>query len=63
MNKVRVPTGCHKTFWSKWLFEHSTTHQPLVSGDKNVARSPKRFIQPNRYVQLPYYKNSVEYFR
>jgi hypothetical protein len=44
-------TGCHKTFWGRWLFEHSATHQLLVSGDKNAVRSPKRFIQPNRWQQ------------
>ena len=44
-------TGCHKTFWGQWLFEHSTTLQGLLSMDTNETRSPKRFIQPNRYVQ------------
>ena len=50
-NKPQRITGCHKTFWGEWLFERFTTLQHLVSGDTNVARSPKRFIQPERYVQ------------
>ncbi len=47
----RPITGCYKTFWSKWLFEHSTTHQLVVSMDTTAARSPKRFIQPNRSIK------------
>jgi len=41
-------TGGHKTFGWKWFFEHSATHQVLVSVDTNAARTPKRFIPPKR---------------
>ena len=44
----RPITRGHKTWGAKWLFEHSNTHQLLVSVDKNAARSPKRFIPPKR---------------
>jgi hypothetical protein len=44
INKQLQPTCGHKTFKIQWLFEHPSTLQLMVSGDKNAARSPKHFI-------------------
>jgi len=46
--KSQQLTAGHKTFGCQWFFGHSTPLQLLFSGDKNVARSPKRFIPPKR---------------
>jgi hypothetical protein len=48
INKQLQPTCGHKTFGFQWLFEHPSTLQRMVSGDKNAARSPKRFMPQNR---------------
>jgi hypothetical protein len=47
INKQLQPTCGHKTFGFQWLFEHPSALHLMVSGDKNAARSRKRFIAKN----------------
>ena len=53
MDKNNQGITCgHKTFGVKWLFNHSATHQSLVTVDTNAARSPKRFIPPTLWAKI-----------
>lgn len=49
--ELRALTSGNKTFGAQWLFQHSATHQSMVTVDTNVARSPKRFYTAGRYGQ------------
>ena len=45
--KHETLTYGHKTVGVKWLFEHATSHQLLVTVDTYALRKPNRFIPPS----------------
>ena len=55
----QLTTGGHKTFGVKFLFEHTATHQLLLSVDTNAASNSQRFIPPNRYTAFAGNKDSL----